>query len=142
VDEEEKELIGSVREQFRWASQFGTALAVEIGLYFPLSDVFPGPVESKMFSVGANIVVAMTAGITAMCLIDAAYLLGYMTYADFRCFFPQHDDREVRLVDYIAGLSLTRRCFRRAWKHGRWWPTVVDGTFIVTRAASRQSSDD
>lgn len=136
-DEDEDHM--TVRENFRWASIFGCVLAAEIAAYFPLRDAFPGYVEGTMCAVASNIVITMTAGIIVMCLIDAAYLLGYMTYRDFRCFFPRHEDKEVSLMVYIAGLSLTRRCFQRAWSRGRCWPTVVDATFVVLRKSPRRN---
>ena len=133
---EEEEM--SVREELRMASIFGCVLAGEIAAYFPLRDVFAGDYAlDGVVAVAAHVIITLTVGLIGSCLINAAYLMGYMTWEDFRCLFPRHEDEERSLMDFVAGIALTARCFRRAWNKGRWWPTVVDGMSVVTRGASR-----
>jgi hypothetical protein len=142
IENEEDEEEMTIQTELRWAGIFGCALAAEIAAYFPLRDAFPDYVVGGLIAITAHATITLTAGLAVLCLVNAAYLLGYMTWDDFRCFFPRRQERGRSLMDYTAGIVLTLRCFRRAWDHDRWWPTVMDGFSVVRRSAKLKGDNN
>jgi hypothetical protein len=133
-----------IDEELRYARWMAVVLCAEIAAYFPIKDWVEGGSWAlvNMTAVLMHTLISLTVLGIGVFLVEAAYLAGYMTYADFRCLFPRHRlPPKIYLLAFLGGVLMSWQCFAKGWSRGRLWPTMQDVTDVLHISTERHLAE-